>query len=144
MQIISSNNPSYYFGSFKAKEKTFMILKPDSFQRNLDKVIEAKILKNGLEIVDSFEGIVPRRKMEINYIEKKNKSFFKDWIDFLTSSKVKALIVEGDNAISKALQIKKEIREQYAPNEKRYNLLHCSDDMINARREIKNFFGLNI
>ena len=127
--------------SFKAYERTFMIIKPDAFERKLEKVIEKNIIDKGLKITESFEGIAPRMKMENNYIAKKHKSFFKEWIDFLTSGKLKAFVVEGDNAINKALDVKSEIRKIYAPNEKRYNLVHCSDDTINATREIINFFG---
>lgn len=130
--------------SFKGYEKTFMMIKPDAFYRNLDKLIEKNITASGLKISESFEGIAPRSKMENNYINKKNKSFFKEWMDFLTSGKIKALVVEGDNAISRALNLKKEIRNQYAPNEKRFNLIHCSDDIPNAKREIKNFFDKEV
>ena len=129
---------------FKGYEKTFIMIKPDAFQRNLDGVIEINILESGLTISKSFVGIAPRCKMEMNYITKQNKSFFKEWIDFLISGNVKAIIVEGDNAISKALKLKKEIRNQYAQNEKRFNLIHCSDDVSNAKREIKNFFDIEI
>lgn len=127
--------------SFKAYERTFMIIKPDAFERKLEKVIENTIVDKGLKIAESFEGIAPRAKMENNYIAKKNKSFFKEWMDFLTSGKLKAFVVEGDDAITKALDVKAQIRRMYAPNEKRYNLVHCSDDTTNATREIINFFG---
>ena len=127
--------------SFKAYERSFMIIKPDAFEKKLEKVIEKNIIDKGLKITESFEGIAPRVKMENNYIAKKHKSFFKEWMDFLTSGKLKAIVVEGDDAITKALDIKSEIRRLYAPNEKRYNLVHCSDDTTNATREIINFFG---
>ena len=130
--------------TFKGYEKTFMMLKPDAFERKLDGIIEKNILESGLKISESFVGIAPRKKMENNYIAKKNKSFFNEWIDFLTSGKIRAIIVEGDNAIARALNLKKEIRNQYAPNEKRFNLIHCSDDLENAKREIKNFFDKEV
>ena len=130
--------------SFKAYEKTFMMIKPDAFERKLNTVIENNILASGLKISKTFEGIASKNKMRKNYIEKQHKSFFEDWIKFLTSGKIKALIVEGDDAISKTLNLKKEIRTKYAPNEKRYNLIHCSDDEVNAKREIKNFFNIEV
>lgn len=140
----NSTNRNNVSLSFKAYEKTFMIIKPDAFQRNLDSVIENNILQSGLKISKSFEGIASKKKMKNNYISQKHKTFFNDWIEFLTSGKIKAIVVEGDDAISKALQIKNFIRTTYAPNEKRYNLVHCSDDRANARREIKNFFDIEI
>lgn len=139
-----NNNQNFSPLNFKGYEKTFMMIKPDAFHRNLEDVIEKKILESGLKISESFEGIAPRKKMENNYIAKQNKSFFKEWMDFLTSGKIKAIIVEGENAISKALHLKKNIRTQYAPNEKRFNLIHCSDDITNAKREIKNFFEIEV
>ena len=138
------NNSNKKLVSFRAYEKTFMIIKPDAYERNLNTIIENNILASGLKISKSFEGIASKNKMRKNYISKQNKSFFEDWIKFLTSGKLKAIVVEGDNAISKALNLKKEIRTKYAPNEKRYNLVHCSDDEINAKREIKNFFDMEI
>ena len=143
---IQTNPPYHKFKTltFKGYEKTFMMLKPDAFERKLDGIIEKNILESGLKISESFVGIAPRKKMENNYIAKKNKSFFNEWIDFLTSGKIRAIIVEGDNAIARALNLKKEIRNQYAPNEKRFNLIHCSDDLENAKREIKNFFDKEV
>ena len=129
--------------TFKGYEKTFMMIKPDAFQRNLEKVIETNIIESGLKISESFTGVAPRKKIENNYITKQHKSFFKEWIDFLTSGKIKAIIVEGENAIARALELKKNIRNKYAPNEKRFNLIHCSDDIHNAKREIKNFFDID-
>ena len=129
---------------FKGYEKTFVMIKPDAFHRNLDGIIEKNILKSGLKISKSFVGIAPRKKMENNYIAKRNKPFFNEWIDFLISDNVKAIIVEGDNAVLRALKLKKELRNQYAPNEKRFNLIHSSDDVASAKREIKNFFDIEI
>ena len=141
---IQGNSPKLNRISFKAYEKTFMMIKPDAFERKLNTVIENNILASGLKISKTFEGIASKNKMRKNYISKQHKSFFEDWINFLTSGNIKAIIVEGDNAISKALNLKKEIRTKYAPNEKRYNLVHCSDDELNAKREIKNFFNIEI
>ena len=93
--------------TFKGYEKTFMMIKPDAFQRNLEKVIETNIIESGLKISESFTGVAPRKKIENNYITKQHKSFFKEWIDFLTSGKIKAIIVEGENAIARALELKK-------------------------------------
>ena len=53
----NSTNRNNISLSFKAYEKTFMIIKPDAFQRNLDSVIENNILQSGLKISKSFEGV---------------------------------------------------------------------------------------
>ena len=61
--------------TFKGYEKTFMMLKPDAFERKLDGIIEKNILESGLKISESFVGIAPRKKMENNYIAKKINLF---------------------------------------------------------------------
>lgn len=97
---------NYYKPSFQAYEKTFVMLKPDSFKRSLDgKIMESLKAKN-LDVLKQWEGIAPREKLEGNYIQHKNKSFFKEWIDFLLSGKVRALLVGGEDAISEINNLK--------------------------------------
>lgn len=130
---------------FAAHEKTFMMLKPDAYKRHLDKTILNALTKDkDLKITKEWEGIAPREKVEKNWEDKKEKSFFKSWMDFMTSGKIKAMIVEGDNAISKVLAFKRRIRTEFAPNEKRENLVHSSDDLQSANKEIHNFFDTKI
>lgn len=130
--------------SFKAIERTFAMLKPDSFERKLDKVILDEIKKNDFKILKEWKGIAPREKMINNYIEHKDKPFFNDWLDFLQSGEVHGMMIEGDNAVTKFREFAKSIRERFAPNEKRRNLIHSSDSEKAAERELKNFFDVNI
>ncbi len=131
--------------TFIANEKTFMMLKPDAYKRHLDKtILNALTQDKDLKITKEWEGIAPREKVEKNWEDKKGKNFFKSWMDFMTSGKIKAMIVEGDNAISKVLEFKKKIRAKFAPNEKRENLVHSSDDLQSANKEIHNFFDTKI
>lgn len=130
---------------FAAHERTFMMLKPDAYKRHLDKtILNALNQDKDLKITKEWEGIAPREKVEKNWEDKKGKSFFKSWMDFMTSGKIKAMIVEGDNAISKVLSFKRKIRATFAPNEKRENLIHSSDDIQSADKEIHNFFDTKI
>ena len=128
-----------YNPNFQAYEKTFVIIKPDAVRRDLESIILNKIKHSGLEVLDEWSGIAPRKMIEGNYIQYKDKPFFKDWIDFMVSGRLRAVILGGDEAISKANGIKKDIRGQYAPAEKRLNLIHCSDDIETAKKEIANF-----
>ena len=128
-----------YNPNFQAYEKTFVIIKPDAVKRNIESIILDKIKHADLEILDEWAGVASRKMMEGNYIQYKDKPFFKDWIDFMVSGRLKAIVVGGDDAISKANIIKKDIRSQYAPSEKRLNLIHCSDDIEAAEKEIANF-----
>ncbi len=125
---------------FQAYEKTFVMLKPDAIKRHLNNRIMEEIDHRGLSVLKEWNGVAPRDKMERNYTQHKNKSFFQDWIDFMVSGRIKALILGGDDAIEKVNLLKKFIRNEFAPGEKRYNLMHSSDDNEAAKREIANFF----
>lgn len=126
---------------FGSLERTFIMLKPDSFERNLAKPIENALNSQGLKVVKSWIGFAPKEKLVENYIQFKSKPFFDSWMNFLQSGKVEAMVVEGDGAVNKARALALKIREIFAPNEKRKNLLHSSDSLEAAKREIKNFFG---
>lgn len=127
--------------SFTGYEKTLVIIKPDAFNRRADEMILKKIQSQGVDVLDTFEGVLSRKEVEENYKQHAGKSFFREWIDFMVSGKSKTLSVGGEDAISKMHKVKKEVRMKYAPDEKRYNLMHTSDDSESARREIENIFG---
>ena len=135
---ISPTNQNYN-PNFQAYEKTFVIIKPDAVKRNLEIEILNKIKNSGLEILEEWSGVAPRKMVEGNYIQYKEKPFFQEWIDFKMSGRLRAIVLGGDDAIEKAGTIKKQVRSEYAPNEKRLNLIHCSDDVDEARKEIANF-----
>lgn len=82
------NNRNYsYTPSFRAYEKTFMMLKPDSFSRNLDKTIMKKLSDKKLNVLQEWEGIAPREKLEANYRQHKNKSFLRNGLTFSVPEK---------------------------------------------------------
>lgn len=133
----SNSNPS-----FGAVERTFMLLKPDSFERRLAEPIK-KILgrhADDLKIVQVWRGVAPRTKLEQNYVEHRGKTFFDEWMEFLQSNQVEALVIEGENAVSRTNLLKQITRTVFAPGERRYNLIHSSDTPEDAEREISNFF----
>ncbi|MBR6722611.1 nucleoside-diphosphate kinase [bacterium] len=129
----------HYNPNFQAYEKTFVIIKPDAVRRNLEGIILSKIKDTGLEVLDEWSGVAPREMIEGNYIQYKEKPFFQEWVDFMMSGRLRAIVLGGDDAIDKASTLKKQLRSEYAPNEKRLNLIHCSDDVEKARKEIANF-----
>lgn len=132
-------NQQSFHPNFQAYEKTFVIIKPDAVRRDIEGIILNKIKNADLEIIDEWTGIASRKMIEGNYIQYKEKPFFKDWIDFMVSGRLRAIVLGGDDAISKANGIKKDIRSEYAPAEKRLNLIHCSDDIEAAQKEIANY-----
>lgn len=133
-----------YEPTFSAYQKTFVMIKPDAFERKLDKEIMSKINDSGMTVLQDWNGIPTKEKMEGNYIQHKSKPFFDAWVNYLTSGNVKAMVIGGEEAISTINSLKKIIRQQYAPGEKRFNLIHSSDDVVSAEREIKNFFDKTV
>lgn len=140
MITFSKNFNNRYTPSFQAYEKTFVMLKPDSFNRKLDEIIMKRIAEKKLDVLKQWEGVAPRKKLEGNYIRHKDKPFFSEWIDFLQSGKIRALLIGGEDAIEAANALKKSVRQDLAPGQKRFNLIHSSDDTASAEREIHNFF----
>lgn len=129
--------------SFTAIERTFGMLKPDAFERSLDSVIVKEIEKNDFKILNSLKERASREKLEKNYLEHKDKPFFNEWMDFMQSSYVQGMVIEGENAITRFREFSKQIREKFAPGEKRRNLIHSSDSPDAAARELENFFRFN-
>lgn len=78
--------------------------------------------------------------MEEHYAEHSAKGFFRELINYVTRGKFGAYILEGDNAVQKLRTAATEIRNKYAPGAKNENLIHSSDSVLSAQREIKNFF----
>ena len=144
MQVLNINyTPQYhyrYYPSFQAYERTFVMIKPDAFERGLDSKIMKSLEENGLTISKRIDGITKREKFEQLYQQYSNKNFFEEWVNYLTNGQIRALIVEGEDAIDKVLKVKKQIRSEYTPNEKRYNLMHSSDTVDDAMRESGIFF----
>lgn len=128
--------------SFGELERTFVMLKPDSFERQLAGPIKAILNKHApdLKIVQAWNGVAPRKKLEENYAEHKGKKFFDDWIEFLQSNQVEALVIEGERAVERTTLLKQIARAVFAPGEKRFNLIHSSDTPEKAQKEIENFF----
>ena len=118
------------------------MLKPDAFERGLDQVITDGLKDIGMKITKSWEGKPAREQMERLHDSKRNRSFFNEWMDYLVRGKIRAMIVEGEDAVSKVLEFKNKIRNKYATNEKRINLMHSSDTVAEAEKESGIFFDI--
>ena len=132
----------HYYPCFQAYEKTFVMIKPDAFERGLNDKIMQSLEATGLKISDKIDRIPERKKIEQLYQQYNDRSFFEEWVNYLTSGQIRALVVEGEDAINKVLKVKEKIRNKFAPNEKRYNLIHSSDTVDDAIRESGIFFGV--
>lgn len=131
-------------------ERTFIILKPDCLQRGLSGEVISRFEKKGLKIVAMKLIKISRQKAEYHYAEHKEKPFFKELVDFITSSPVIIMTLEGDDAIKMARKLSGATKAIDAePGTIRgdfvlhtgQNIVHTSDSAESAKREIENFFN---
>ncbi|WP_423793094.1 nucleoside-diphosphate kinase [Methanocaldococcus indicus] len=131
-------------------ERTFVVLKPDAVRRKLIGKIIERFENKGLEIVEMKMLKIDRELAEKYYGEHKGKDFYENLINFITSGRVVAMVVEGENAISVVRKmIGKTNPAEAEPGTIRgdfglklpENVIHASDSKESAEREIKLFFG---
>ena len=130
-------------------QRTFSIIKPDATKRNITGAINKIIEENNLAIIAQKRIKLSKDKAEGFYSVHKDKPFFKDLIEYMTSGPVIIQVLEGDNAIENYRKImgstnpenaeKGTIREKYALNIQE-NSVHGSDSLENANIEISYFF----
>ena len=83
-----------------SKEKTFVMIKPDGVQRGFIGDIISRFEKKGMKIVAMKFVSVSKELAEKHYGIHKGKPFFKPTVDYITSSPVLAMVLEGNNAIN--------------------------------------------
>ena len=132
-----------------AIEKTFILVKPDGVKKNLVGNILARFEAKGLKIVALKMIVAPKEVAETHCAEHKEKPFFGELVDFITSSPLVAAVIEGENAIKAVRQLNGatnpleavpgSIRGDYALTIGE-NIVHGSDSPEAAAREIANWF----
>lgn len=130
-------------------ERTYLMVKPDGVQRNLIGEIVSRFEKKGFQLVGAKLLTVSREMAETHYAEHKERPFFGELVDFITSGPVFAMVWEGDNVISIARQMMGAtnpkdaqpgtIRGDFAAKLS-MNVIHGSDSPESAAREIGIFF----
>ncbi len=130
-------------------ERTFVMIKPDGVQRGLVGEIINRFEKKGIKIVAMKLVSVSKELAEKHYGIHKGKPFFKPTVDYIISSPVVAMVLEGNNAINvvRAMMGKTNpqealsgtIRGDYAQFIGR-NIIHGSDGPETADFEIKLWF----
>ncbi|MDF2855438.1 MAG: nucleoside diphosphate kinase [Neobacillus sp.] len=130
-------------------EKTFLMVKPDGVQRNLIGEIVARFEKKGFQLVGAKLMSIPTELAEEHYGEHKERPFFGELVDFITSGPVFAMVWQGENVISTARQMMGATNpKDAAPGTIRgdfgltvgKNVIHGSDSATSAEREIGLFF----
>ena len=84
-----------------AIERTFSILKPDATARNLTGAINAMIEQAGLRIIAQKRVRISREQAETFYGVHRERPFFRELVEFMTSGPVVVQVLEGENAIAK-------------------------------------------
>src|ERR671928_860562 len=84
-----------------AVERTFSIIKPDATERNLTGAINAMIEAAGLRIVAQKRVRITREQAETFYGVHRERPFFGELVEFMTSDPVVVQVLEGENAIVK-------------------------------------------
>jgi nucleoside-diphosphate kinase len=135
-----------------AVERTFSIIKPDATKRNLTGAINAIIEKAGLRIVAQKRVRITREQAETFYGVHRERPFFGELVEFMTSGPVVVQVLEGEGAIAKyrdvmgATDPKKAaegtIRKVHAQSIGE-NSVHGSDAPDTAAQEIAQFFAGN-
>jgi nucleoside-diphosphate kinase len=82
-----------------ALERTFSILKPDATRRNLTGAINALIEKAGLRIIAQRRVLITRAQAETFYAVHKERPFFGELVETMTSGPVVLQVLEGEDAI---------------------------------------------
>ena len=81
-------------------ERTLSIIKPDAVAKNIIDDIYNRFEKAGLKIVAAKMKHLSRREAEGFYAVHKDRPFFNDLVDFMTSGPVMIQVLEGENAIA--------------------------------------------
>lgn len=130
-------------------ERTLIIIKPDAVQRGLTGEILRRFEARGLRIIGMKFMQVSRELAEKHYAIHRERPFFSGLVEYITSSPVVVIALEGTNAIQSARNTigatkpheaaAGTIRGDYALEVGR-NLVHGSDTVENGQIEVANFF----
>lgn len=131
-------------------EYTFAMLKPGVLQRRLAGEIISRIEKKGLQIHACKMMHVTKTMAEEHYKEHTGKPFFNDLVQYITSGPVIAFIIGGDDAVAVLRKLcgstrvedalPGTIRGDFAEHTGK-NIIHASDSVESAKREIALFFN---
>jgi nucleoside-diphosphate kinase len=130
-------------------DRTLILVKPDAFERGLTGEIIARFERKGLTIVAMKHMTVTRELADQHYAEHREKPFFGDLVEFITSGPLVAFVLEGFEAVTAARQVIGSTNPlEAAPGsirgdlalEVQTNLVHGADSNDSAAREIALFF----
>ncbi|MAJ30196.1 MAG: nucleoside-diphosphate kinase [Gammaproteobacteria bacterium] len=131
-------------------ERTLSIIKPDGVEKNIIGKIYSRFEKAGLRIVEAKMLHLSQEQAEGFYAVHKERPFFNDLVDYMTSGPVMVQVLEGQDAINLNRKLmgatnpeeadEGTIRKDFADSIER-NTVHGSDGPETAAVEIEYFFG---
>jgi nucleoside-diphosphate kinase len=133
-----------------AIESTLLIVKPDGVRRRLVGEVLRRVEAKGLSIEQLDLRVIERAVAEEHYGEHRDKPFFGELVDFITSGPVVVGKITGDDAITCWRTLMGPTNPVDAPpgsirgdfaTEIGENIVHGSDSPTSAERELKLFFG---
>jgi nucleoside-diphosphate kinase len=131
-------------------EKSLVLIKPDAMERGLAGTIISRLEKTGVKLVAMRMLHIDKELAHRHYAVHKDKPFFNDLVDYITSSPIVAAVFEGENAI----QVIREAMGATDPAKAEagtiradfgldieHNCVHGSDSTETAAWEIKLYFS---
>ena len=133
-------------------ERSLVLIKPDAMQRGLAGVIIGRLQGEGLKLTALRMLHMDKTLAERHYAVHKEKPFFKDLVEYITSTPIVAAVFEGEKAVERIRKLMGAtdpakatpgtIRKDYGLDLQR-NSTHASDSPENAEIEIAIFFKKN-
>ncbi len=133
-----------------AVTRTFSIIKPDATRRNLTGAVTKMLEDAGLRVVASKRIHMSRAQAEGFYGVHRERPFFGELVEFMTSGPVVVQVLEGEDAVKRNRDVmgatnpadaaEGTIRKTFAESIEA-NSVHGSDSDENARIEIEFFFA---
>ena len=133
-----------------AVERTLSIIKPDATRRNLTGQVNARFEGVGLRIIAQKRMLLTRKQAEQFYHVHKERAFFGDLCEFMSSGPIVVQVLEGEDAIAKNREVmgatnpanaaEGTIRKDFGESVEA-NSVHGSDAPETAAWEISYFFA---
>lgn len=130
-------------------ERSLVLIKPDAMQRGLAGAIIGRLERRGLRIAAIKMLHMDKALAQRHYAVHQSKPFFNDLVKFITHSPIIAIVFEGKNCVEVIRQTMGETNAAKASPgtirgdfgiDLQYNLVHGSDSVENAVKEINTFF----
>jgi nucleoside-diphosphate kinase len=130
-------------------ERSLVLIKPDAMQRGLAGTIIGRLQGEGLKLVALKMLHMDKSLAERHYAIHRDKPFFKDLVDYITSTPIVAAVFEGEGAVERIRKLMGAtdpakaaagtIRKDFGLDVQS-NSTHASDSPENGEKEIAIFF----